>query len=155
MEQIKRIDNTTIEIDGVLYKAEETTKQGNLDEVERLVLEYVRKNDFRFFMGTNGGIGNGNATSITYNHSTENHTKARRLKILWEMLAKVLNEGELDWSNENKINKYYVYTSNCKIIISYSRIIKQEGTIYFKEDVIDKAISLFGEDNLLFMIENS
>jgi hypothetical protein len=153
MEQIKRIDNTTIEIDGVLYKAEETTKQGNLDEVERLVLEYVRKNKLGYYISNEGIIGN--SSKRTHNHSTENHTKARRLKMLWEMLAKVLNEGELDWSNENKINKYYVYTSNCKILISYSRIIKQEGATYFKEDVIDKAISLFGEDNLLFMIENS
>ena len=154
MEQIKRIDNTTIEIDGVLYKAEETTKQGNLDKVEILVLAYVEKKGFSHYIGATGNISM-TFQEVTFNHSTENHTKARRLKMLWEMLAKMLNEGELDWSNENKINKYYVYTSNCKILISYSRIIKQEGTIYFKEDVIDKAISLFGEDNLLFMIKNS
>jgi len=153
MEQIKRIDNTTIEIDGVLYKAEETTKQGNLDEVERLVLEYVRKNKLGYYISNEGIIGN--SSKRTHNHTTENHTKARRLKMLWEMLAKVLNEGELDWSKQGN-KKECIYLVDDKYIkkgVTFFE--KTEGTTYFKEGVIDKAISLFGEENLLFMIKNN
>jgi hypothetical protein len=154
MEQIKRIDNTTIEIDGVLYKAEETTKQGNLDEVESLVLEYVKKNKLNHYICAAGEIAR-NFNQLTYNHSTENHTKARRLKMLWEMLAKVLNEGELDWSISG-IRKSSVYMYLGKIEKETALLSKQEGTTYFKnKETLDKAISLFGEENLLFMIKNS
>jgi len=153
MEQIKRIDNTTIEIDGVLYKAEETTKQGNLDKVERLVLAYVENKGFSHYIGATGNISM-TFQEVTFNHSTEKHTKARRLKMLWEMLAKVLNEGELDWSDEHE-KKEYISTSHGGITICVSFEVKMEGTTYFKQGVIDKAISLFGEENLLFMIKNS
>jgi hypothetical protein len=150
----------TITINGHEYMLIKKEQPKELTDVEKLHMLRKKLNKFaadRNFSYLLNGCGDVSLSTefITFNHNTETVIRAERMWIMWRRLAEMLNGSET--------GNYYIYyysdkaemenQFNNKIeIADYSH---PDGTIRFKdENTAQKAIELFGENNVVWMLKN-
>ncbi len=72
----------------------------------------------------------------------------RKLQSEMEMFARLNNEGEIDWNDNNQL-KWYLYinhSNNNEITVEYNHYFRELNTTYFtSKEIAQKALEKFGD----------
>ena len=72
----------------------------------------------------------------------------RKIQSEMEMFARLNNEGEIDWNDDNQL-KWYLYinhSNNNEIIVEHNRYFRELNTTYFtSKEITQKALDKFGD----------
>jgi hypothetical protein len=123
----------------------EPTDDEKLEALEEKLGEFVWHKQYRYYLGRNGVVRSGHI--YDFNNNTEDVIKAERMWIMWRRLAEMLNEG--------KVGSFFVFCNNEKTCVGTTWQGYLYGIPMFKDkETAQKAIKMFGEGNLAWMLRN-
>jgi hypothetical protein len=127
-------------------KPKELTDEEKLEALEKMLRMFAEQKQHKYYLNNSAGVGKC-GDICDFNHNTETVIKAERMWIMWRRLAEMLNGG--------KVGLSLVLCNNEKTCVGTT----WDGNLYgfprFKDkETAQKAIEMFGEANLVWMLKN-